>query len=78
MANHMINVYFRISICVLGYYETLYRCIFKEAEEDLRGIIFRRCLTMNEHMKFKSAVHACMNESIWKNPYGEKPQRDAA
>ena len=29
---------------------------------------------MNEHMKFKSAVHACMNEDIWKNPYGEKPQ----
>ena len=26
----------------------------------------------------KCTNHACMNESIWKNPYGEMPQRDAA
>lgn len=65
MANHMINVYFRISICVLGYYETLYRCIFKEAEEDLRGIIFRRCLTMNEHMKLSDMPEMCSAIKEW-------------
>ena len=65
MDNHMINVYFRISICVLGYYEALYRCIFKEAEEDLRGIIFRRCLTMNEHMKLSDMPEMCSAIKEW-------------